>query len=91
MSSTAEQDLAALADEELVRACSLSWLQLCKVTPWGDTYEGFTAAGRAVLVERNYLWADHPGGDVMVEVVVAQNAVLYDEGARRSARIPATR
>jgi hypothetical protein len=37
-----------------------------------------------VQVERNYVWAGDPGGDVLVEVVVFQNAVLYDQGARVS-------
>jgi hypothetical protein len=82
-----QDELAAMAADELARACSLTWLQLSKVTPWGDTYEGFAPSGRAVEVERNYVWADQPGGDVLVEVVVFQNAVLYDAGARASRTI----
>ncbi len=73
-----------MAEDELARACTLTWSALCKVTPWGDTYEGFAPSGRPVQVERNYVWAGDPGGDVLVEVVVFQNAVLYDQGARVS-------
>ena len=73
-----------MAEDELARACTLTWLALSKVTPWGDTYEGFAPSGRPVEVERNYVWANDAGGDVLVEVVVFQNAVLYDQGARVS-------
>ena len=76
-----------MADEELVRALDLPWRDLVRVTPWGDTAEAFAPSGRPVLVERNYLWADKPGGDVLVEVTVFVNAVLYDQGARRSCRV----
>jgi len=79
--------LELMADDELDRACSLSWLALSKVTPWGDTYEGFAPSGLPVEIERNYVWADEPGGDVLVEVNVFTNAVLYDHGAKRSKRI----
>ena len=84
MTDTLHDELATMAEDELARACTLSWLALSKVTPWGDTYEGFAPSGRAVEVERNYVWKDQPGGDVLVEVVVFQNAVLYDRGARVS-------
>ncbi len=57
------------------------------MTPWGDTFEGFSPANRPVLMERNYLWADGPGGDILCEVAVFPNAVLYDHAARRSARV----
>jgi hypothetical protein len=79
--------LELMADEELARACTLSWLALSKVTPWGDTYEGFAPSGRPVEIERNYVWAEEPGGDVLVEVNVFANAVQYDQGAKRSQRI----
>ncbi len=84
MTDTRQDELAAMAEDELARACTLSWLALSNVTPWGDTYEGFAPSGRTVEVERTYVWADQPGGDVLVEVVVFQNAVLYDRGARVS-------
>ncbi len=82
MAETLQDELAAMADDELARACTLSWLALSKVTPWGDTYEGFAPSGRPVQVERHYVWASEPGGDVLLEVVVFRNAVLYDQGAR---------
>ena len=80
----ADRELEAMADEELVRALSLSYRELVKVTPWGDTHEAFAPTGRAVQVERNYLWAGEPGGEVLVEVAVFVNTALYDQAARRS-------
>ena len=82
-----DADLQAAADEELERALDLGWAELARITPWGDTYEGFSPAGRAVLMERNYLWAEAAGSDILCEVAVYPNAVLYDHAARRSARI----
>jgi hypothetical protein len=84
-------ELEAMAEDELARACTLSWRDLSRVTPWGDSFEGFAPSGAPVEVERNYLWADRPGGDVLVEVTVVRNQVLYDKGARRSRLIPAPR
>ena len=79
-----DPDLLAMAEDELGRACSLSWRELSKVTPWGDTFDGISPAGRNVQVERSYLWAGEPGGDVLCEVVAYVNTVLYDQGARVS-------
>ena len=76
-----------MAEDELVRAGSLSWRELSKVTPWGDTFDGISPAGRDVQVERNYLWAGEPGGDVLCEVRVYVNAALYDQGETVSATI----
>ena len=87
MSGPADAELEEMADEELQRALTLSWRQLSRVTPWGDTADAFAPSGRAVMVERNYLWAEAPGGDILVEVVVFPNTVLYDQGARRSHRL----
>jgi len=83
----ADFELEEMAEEELERALSLTWRDLSKVTPWGDTVEAFAPSGRPVMVERNYLWAEKPGGDILVEVVVFPNAVLYDQGARRSRKL----
>ncbi len=83
----ADPELEEMAGEELDRACTLSWRELAKVVPWGDTSEAFAPSGRPVLVERQYLWAEAPGGDVLVEVVVFPNAVLYDQGARVNRRL----
>jgi hypothetical protein len=76
-----------MAEDELARACSLSWRELSKVTPWGDTFDGVSPAGRNVQVERSYLWADQPGGDVLCEVRVYANAALYDAGEAVSRRV----
>ena len=87
MSGLADFELEEMAEEELARALTLSWRDLNKVIPWGDTAEAFAPSGRPVMVERNYLWADATGGDILVEVVVFPNAALYDKGARRSERV----
>ena len=71
MTTTADNDeLAHLAQEELDSACSLSWPELQKVTPWGDSYRGFAPSGREVEFERRYLWAHDPAGAILVEVEV---------------------
>jgi hypothetical protein len=87
MSDLAE-DLAALAQDELSEAGALTWRELSKVVPWGDAYEGFTAAGRQVTVERSYLWADGVGGDILCEVVVYGGPSRYEEGVKASRLIP---
>ena len=81
--SSAALDLEAAAEEEIARACDLSWEQLSRVIPWGDTYEGITPGGRAAHYERGYLWADQPGGDVLIEVAVYHHPELQDHAARR--------
>lgn len=87
MSGIADFELQEMAEDELARACTLSWRELSQVIPWGDTSEAFAPSGRPVMVERQYLWADAPAGDILAEVVVFPNAVLYDQGAKRSRRI----
>lgn len=84
---TDDAELEAMAEEELGRVLSLSWKDLEKAVPWGDTAEAFAPSGRPVLVEHSYLWADQPGGDMLIEVVVFPSTVLYDQGARRSRRL----
>lgn len=74
--------MQAAAEEELRHACSMAWQALAKVTPWGDTYEGFAAGGMPVTFERNYLWAHEEGGDILVEVLVYLGPSRYDAGAR---------
>lgn len=83
----AEADLEQIADEELQAALTLSWKQLAPLTPWGDVYDGVTAAGLSVKVERNYIWQEAPGGTICCEIAVYYHASKYDQGARRSARI----
>ena len=82
MSTTTEEDLLEAAREEMERACTLGWTQLNGCTPWGDVYEGFTPSGRRAMFKRNYLWAEEPGGDILLEVVVYESAPTYDQGAR---------
>ena len=82
-----DPDLLEMAQDELGRALTLSWRELAKVTPWGDTFEGVSPAGRHVQVERSYLWADGPGGDVLCEVAVYLDASLYDGAARAARRL----
>jgi len=76
-----EEDLEAAAHEELERALSLGWPQLAGLTPWGDTYEGFTPGGREVCFERSYLWDGEPGGDIRVEVMVYEPK-SYEAGVK---------
>jgi len=85
-----DPDLADMAADELAQALTLGWRDLVKTIPWGDVYEGYAAGGRAVQVERNYLWAVEAGGDILCEVAVFANPVLYDQGARVSGLIPRT-
>ena len=73
--------MQAAALEELDRAVTLGWRALSRHTPWGDTYEGFTPAGREVCFERTYLWEDRPGGDIRVEVTVFEPQ-SYEEGIK---------
>ena len=78
-----DADLAAAADEELDRACDLSWRDLSGIIPWGDSYEGVTPGGRDAVFERNYIWAGAPRGDICVEVLVhlPRN---FEQGAKRT-------
>lgn len=63
-------ELTEMAAEELAAACALSWHELKRITPWGDSFEGFAPSGRTVEVERRYLWAHDPEGAIVVEVEV---------------------
>jgi len=78
---TTEDDFTAAADEELDRAMTLGWKELARLTPWGDTYEGFTPEGREVSFERSYLWEAETGGDIRVEVTVYEPRA-YEDGVR---------
>lgn len=83
-----DPDLEAMAKDELARAMTLSWRDLSKVIPWGDTFEGISPAGRDVEVERNYLWATDTGGDILCEIAVYGGQTRYDQGARARGVIP---
>ena len=76
-----QDDFTAAAVDELDRAMTLGWPELSKLTPWGDTYEGFTPEGRDVCFERSYLWDSEAGGDIRVEVTVYE-ARAYEDGVR---------
>lgn len=76
-----DADLADAARDEMERACTLAWRQLRELTPWGDTFQGFTPAGREVCFERSYLWEGAPGGDIRVEVHVYEPED-YEAGVR---------
>lgn len=76
-----ETDLEDAANEELDRALTLGWRQLATLTPWGDTYEGFSPGGREVCFERSYLWEAEQGGDIRVEVTVYEPR-SYEQGVR---------
>ena len=78
---TLDEDLAAAAEDELDRALTLGWRELSKVTPWGDTFEGFTPEGREVCFERAYMWDHEAGGDIRVEVTVYEPR-SYEDGVR---------
>lgn len=67
-------ELSDMALEELEAACALSWAEISRITPWGDSFSGFTSSGRTVEVERRYLWAHDPEGAVAVEVEVRDAA-----------------
>jgi hypothetical protein len=83
-----DPDLMAMAQDELNRACSLSWPELSKIAPWGDEFDGVSPAGRNVTAARSYLWADGEGGDILCEIVVYGGPSRYDHGARASRIIP---
>jgi hypothetical protein len=80
-------DLTEMAKDELARALTLRWRDLAQITPWGDAFDGFSPAGRNVTVERAYIWADTPGGDILCEVNVYGGPSRYEEGAKTSAVI----
>lgn len=83
-----DPDLEAMARDELARAMTLRWQDLRGITPWGDSFEGISPAGRYVEVERSYIWASEPDGDILCEVVVHGGQSRYEHGARASATIP---
>ena len=77
-----DEELMTMANEELDAACALPWPDIVKVTPWGDSFEGFAPSGRTVEVERRYLWAHDPEGGVVVEVEVRDAAARTGAEAR---------
>ena len=47
-----DDELTKMAEEELDAACAMPFVEVRKITPWGDSYEGFAPSGRTVEVER---------------------------------------
>lgn len=90
MTDAANPHFLAMAQDELKRAVTIRWRDLAKITPWGDTFEGISPDGRNVEVERNYLWASEPGGDILVEIAVFGGPSRYDAGAKVSQLIAKT-
>jgi hypothetical protein len=82
-----DPDLLAMAQDELASATRLSWRALSNCTPWGDSFEGISPAGRDVIVERAYLWQTAQGGDILCEVTVYGGESRYDRGVKVSAVI----
>ena len=80
-----DRDLEALAEEELAQALDIDWRQVAPLAPWGDTFTGVSPGNLTVQLSRNYLWADQPGGDILVEVRAYLDEAHYDYGARKSA------
>ena len=77
-----DDELTVMANEELDAACAMPFVELKKITPWGDSFEGFTPSGRTVEIERRYLWAHEPAGAVIVEVEVRDPAQQTGAEAR---------
>lgn len=71
---TPPDELTVMAQEELNAACAMTWPELRRITPWGDSFEGFAPSGRTVEIERRYLWALDPEGAIIVEVEVRDAA-----------------
>jgi hypothetical protein len=91
MDATTDPELEAAAAEELTHAVRLSWRELAKLVPWGDTYEGYGPAGGALEFERSYIWRDAPDGDILCEVTAFRGPSRYERGARASQMIPKPR
>lgn len=88
MAVSPPDELSEMAQEELNAACALTWPELKRITPWGDTFEGFSPSGRTVEVERRYLWALDPAGAIVVEVEVRDAAAKTGVEARALLHAP---
>ncbi len=82
-----KDDLGALAEEELHHATAIGWADLEALIPWGDTCTGVSSANLTVQLQRNYLWAAEPGGDILCEVRACLDEAHFDYGERREALI----
>lgn len=88
MAVSPPDELTEMAQEELNAACALTWPELKRITPWGDTFEGFSPSGRTVEVERRYLWALDPAGAIVVEVEVRDASARTGVEARALLHAP---
>ena len=79
-----DPELQAAADEELAAAARLTWKELAKLIPWGDTFEAFGPAGGDLMLERSYIWRTGPGGDILCEVTAYRGPSRYDRGVKAS-------
>ena len=86
--TAATDELTVMAQEELNAACAMTWPELKRITPWGDSFEGFAPSGRTVEVERRYLWAHDPEGAIVVEVAVRAAAAREGVEARALLHAP---
>ena len=86
--TVASDELTVMAHEELNAACALTWPELKRITPWGDSFEGFAPSGRTVEVERRYLWALDPEGAIIVEVEVRDAAAREGDETRAILHAP---
>jgi hypothetical protein len=84
LTATHDPELQAAAEEELRATVTLSWRELAKLVPWGDSYEGFGPAGGAMEFERSYIWREAEGGDILCEVTAYRGPSRYDRGVRLS-------
>lgn len=84
-----DDELSEMAIEELDAAISLSWAEMKRITPWGDSFPGFAPSGREVEVERRYLWAHEPAGAIAVEVEVRDARARTGAEARALVSPPA--
>ena len=82
MTLAPDDELTVMAQEELDAACAMPFVEVAKITPWGDSFMGFAPSGREVEVERRYLWAVDPKGGVVVEVEVRDPAARTGAEAR---------
>lgn len=85
---TPPDELTVMAQEELNAACAMTWPELRRITPWGDSFEGFAPSGRTVEIERRYLWALDPEGAIIVEVEVRDDAAREGAEARAILHAP---
>ena len=75
-------ELTAMAEDELASAIAMTWPEIRRITPWGDSFEGFATSGRTVEIERRYLWAVEPAGAIVVEVEVRDPSASAGAEAR---------